>query len=821
MNKGNKRRRSSFGRRVSFSTATKVKEFATGDKDYTLWNSTYEEERKNVSSDSSHKSDTDSEVFLAEKTFMMNDEMEMTDVLPTVQPVDPGSATRTDMTVVGSEEMEVTMAANKTMEKFSVEDTNDQVTMEITALVKPASFFAKQPPCNSTGDDMEMTSAMTTAMLQNISDNRSRNTAVKPQSVSSVTSFLSQLKSSSASTNFEDDMEMTKPISMKETQEISIASEQRPRSSEQNDDDMEITEFLTLPTKSAKNDDMEMTKPVCFKIDTNQFKNEIISDEKVEKKELKCAKTTQTPPKSKVELGNDMEITKPISMKEIQEINIPSKQTIAMCAENNENDMEITGFLPREMLPEKTKKDCAENDDMEMTKPVCFQIESKGIANQFKEDTIAEEKEEKEKQMEDSPSMPEALTQLSEETEQVSNSRRIAQNFLEVNESKDNASEISSVNVLDINNVTTTPVNNETTERKCLEEKLTTQNDEDVEVLEPQNVKIQDKGVKTVRDEERLNETNTETSLDQSETFDEMENSSSSFLGKTSSTKVNHEMSFDLKEAENRFNEEQKAWDVKMTNLRSHIDNMKRFLVDSRGGSEEAENHEEPPPKRSKLMPSIFETLIPTKDRSHHGHWKIEHFDEKEAKFSFFQGTLELTLVLGHPSTKKDIKHWAVRRPSIRFMTMPMHNSIKLMQHLFLKEWTNERLAKVFESTVNICKSLELFGQSVNEAVRFVLNLDQIKGSHCLFKIEEFQVYVEHFSRPLHLAFAITVDFSQGFRVAKDQGTKLQPLVSRGHMISDKTFGNICKNSPSGWNYITYLSTMLDKYIKEMEKDKK
>ena len=801
---------------MSFSTATKVKEFATGDKDYTLWNSTYEEERKNVSSDSSHKSDTDSEVFLAEKTFMMNDEMEMTDALPTVQPVDPGSATRTDMTVVGSEEMEVTMA-NKTMEKFSVEDTNDQVTMEITALVKPASFFAKQLPCNSTKDDMEMTSAMTTAMLQNISDNRSR--TVKPQSVSSVTSFLSQLKSSSASANFEDDMEMTKPISMKETQEISIASEQN------DDDDMEITEFLTLPTKPAKNDsgndDMEMTKPVCFKIDT-KFKNEIIYDEKVEKKELKYAKTTQTPPKSKVELDNDMEITKPISMKEIQEINIPSKQ-MPMCAENNENDMEITEFLPREMLPEKTKKDCVENDDMEMTKPVCFQIESKDIANHFKEDTIAEEKEETEKEMEDSPSkltklMPEALTQHSEETEQVSNSRRIAQDFLEVNESKDNASEISSVNVQDIKNVTTTPVNNEATERK-----LTTQNDEDVKVLEPQNVKIQDKGVKTVRDEERLNETNTETSLDQSETFDEMENSSSS----SSPTTVNHEMSFDLKEAENRFNEEQKAWDVKLTNLRSHTDNMKRFLVDldSRGGGgEKAENHEEPLPKRSKLMPSIFETLIPTKDRSHHGHWKIEHFDEKEAKFSFFQGTLELTLVLGHPSTKKDIKHWAVRRPSIMFMTMPMHNSIKLMHHLFLKEWTNERLSKVFESTVNICKSLELFGESVNEAVRFVLNLDQIKGSHCLFKIEEFQVYVEHFSRPLHLAFAITVDFSQGFRVAKDQGTKLQPLVSsssRGHMISDKTFGNICKNSPSGWNYITYLSTMLDKYIKEMEKDKK
>ena len=872
MNKGNNRRRSSFGRRVSFSAATKVKEFATGDKDYTLWNSTYEEERKNVSSDSSQKSDTDSEVFLAEKTFMMNDEMEMTDVLPTVQAAHPGSSTRNDMTVVGSEEMEVTMT-NKTMEKFSVEDANDQeVTMDFTSVVRPASSFAKQLQCSNT-DDMEMTSAM----IQNISENKGLNN-VKPTE-SSVTTFLSQLKSSSACKNVEDDMEMTKPISMEEAHEIGSASLQKPRPSELNDDNMEITEFLTLrdvSTKLAKNDmendDMEMTKSVCYQIDSNQFNKDEISDEKAMNKEVDNAKNTQTPPpisrqaKTKAEVDidmemtkpistkeikeiniprkqtamctendvDDMEITKPISSKEIEEINIPYKHTAMMCKENDAVDMEITEFVPREIVAKKTEN-CSNIDDMEMTKPVFFQIKSKDTSNQFKKGIFAEENEQKEKQLgeakttETLPStseltklIPEALTQLSEETEPVRNSVGIEKKAQVVVGSKDDASEISSVDARCVDNmatknVTTTPINNGT-EIRFLDDKLNTQNDEDVEVLQPQNLKNQEKRDNTAKDEVGLHGTNTDTSTGQDETFDEVENSS--FVGKT------HEMSFDLKEAENRFNEEQKAWDVKLTNLRSHIDNMKRFLVDL-GSREEASENQEGlalPTKRSKLMPSVFETLIPTKDRSHHGHWKIENFDEKEAKFSFFQGTLELILVLGHPSTKKDVKHWAIRRASIMFVTNPpLHPSIKLMQHLFLKEWTNEKLSKVFETTVNISKSLDLFGQSVNEAVRFVLNLDEIKGSHCLFKIEEFQVYVEHFSRPLHLAFAITVDFSQGFRIAKDQGTKLQSLVSssRGHMISDKTFGNICKNSPSGWNYITHLSTMLDKYLEEMEKDKK
>ena len=73
-------RRASFGRRVSFSASTKIKEFRTDGPDLTTWNSTYEEERSNLNSDSSsQRSDSD---VLADKTFCGNDDMEETGVLP-------------------------------------------------------------------------------------------------------------------------------------------------------------------------------------------------------------------------------------------------------------------------------------------------------------------------------------------------------------------------------------------------------------------------------------------------------------------------------------------------------------------------------------------------------------------------------------------------------------------------------------------------------------------------------------------------------------------------------------------------------------------
>merc|ERR1712227_373861 len=111
----------------------------------------------------------------------------------------------------------------------------------------------------------------------------------------------------------------------------------------------------------------------------------------------------------------------------------------------------------------------------------------------------------------------------------------------------------------------------------------------------------------------------------------------SSILGDTTSPPA--EMSFDLKEAENRFNEEQKVWDEKLTNLRSHIDSMKRFLVDLDNEEESSTDKDTAPApaKKPKLVPTVFETLVPVKVKVHHGHWMIiDTADEKEAKFSFF-----------------------------------------------------------------------------------------------------------------------------------------------------------------------------------------
>ena len=48
-----KTRRASFGRRVSFSTANKIKEFRTDERECTVWNATYEEERNSSTPKSS------------------------------------------------------------------------------------------------------------------------------------------------------------------------------------------------------------------------------------------------------------------------------------------------------------------------------------------------------------------------------------------------------------------------------------------------------------------------------------------------------------------------------------------------------------------------------------------------------------------------------------------------------------------------------------------------------------------------------------------------------------------------------------------------
>jgi hypothetical protein len=70
-------RRASFGRRVSFSASTKIKEFRTDGPDLTTWNSTYEEERSNLNSDSSSQR-SDSDVLADGENLVKTSELNLT-----------------------------------------------------------------------------------------------------------------------------------------------------------------------------------------------------------------------------------------------------------------------------------------------------------------------------------------------------------------------------------------------------------------------------------------------------------------------------------------------------------------------------------------------------------------------------------------------------------------------------------------------------------------------------------------------------------------------------------------------------------------------
>ena len=70
-------RRASFGRRISFSASTKIKEFRTDGPDLTTWNSTYEEERSNLNSDSSSQR-SDSDVLADGENLVKTSELNLT-----------------------------------------------------------------------------------------------------------------------------------------------------------------------------------------------------------------------------------------------------------------------------------------------------------------------------------------------------------------------------------------------------------------------------------------------------------------------------------------------------------------------------------------------------------------------------------------------------------------------------------------------------------------------------------------------------------------------------------------------------------------------
>jgi len=200
---------------------------------------------------------------------------------------------------------------------------------------------------------------------------------------------------------------------------------------------------------------------------------------------------------------------------------------------------------------------------------------------------------------------------------------------------------------------------------------------------------------------------------------------------------------------------------------------------------------------------------------------------DNSATFGFALGTYELQLVLGHsllPATSSGsgIKHWNIRKVDLNINRHPeAEASIKLADFLFKRDWTPSALSSLFKTTKNLKKSLDIFGGSVNKAMRFVFDIDEIQGSHCEFDIDltEMKVRVEFFSMIKIYNFAIEVSYEHGFKHAKYEGTQLIPLVSNGFMISEKDFKKIVNSCESGWSYLKHLVETLDQYVIESEKN--
>ena len=234
-------------------------------------------------------------------------------------------------------------------------------------------------------------------------------------------------------------------------------------------------------------------------------------------------------------------------------------------------------------------------------------------------------------------------------------------------------------------------------------------------------------------------------------------------------------------------------YDKKMNDRKNCIDNLKRFLADL-DSPEEMLAQGQPPTKKTKhsnkkdessdvsSVISVFQQLVQNQPpKTNHGHWKLERETEESATFSFFMGTLKLNFVLGHsiPTKDKSIKHWAIRKATINIIRhKEAEQSVKLVDFLLLKEWPQDKLSRIFRTTEYMEKGLHVIGESVNKAFNFILEMDDIQSNHCKFIIDDdFKVKVEFHSVPLLLNFAVQIDYSQGFKAAKNEGVELIPLI--------------------------------------------
>lgn len=332
--KPKKDRRSSIGRRVSFSAATKVKEFRTDEKDLTVWNATYEEERSTLNSDSSSQK-SDDNVFV-DKTFVSNDDMEVTAIqTPRVRSLPKEKENEKNQTM----SMDLTIAPQ-------VETTSADA---LSGLIE--KFGSKKDKSTTQANDMDLTSAVPKTLI------KSPSMDCPNQSSMELTGAVPSI----VPTNQNDSMEMTKSISAnmkkKMTQfknESMEMTEAVPSAKAGNEIDMEITEALpnlkANKTSTLTNTSMEMTEAVPPMNFVHKENMPIIHNE---------AKNVS------------MEMTEAVPSVEFRE-----NENISFKQDRRDDSMEMTEAVPRmsntgkENVPLIKQSEELRNVSMEMTEAV-------------------------------------------------------------------------------------------------------------------------------------------------------------------------------------------------------------------------------------------------------------------------------------------------------------------------------------------------------------------------------------------------------------------------------------------------------------------
>ena len=396
------KRRSSIGRRVSFSTANRVKEFIT-DEGKTIWNSTYEEEKSNMHSDSSACQKSDNEGF-AEKSFIAtgDEEMDFTCAIPKPRGEsnsnEKGSSKNDMTTIFGNDDMEMTITQSVLKKKFGA--SNDH------------TFSQEKTFMNVENDGMDMTCAVAKSSKSILQQSNATIFGDDDDDMEMARSALCEKFGSKFASKQNEKANLEKSICIGLDESLDdVVSETGQTITKINDDkvtedEMQLTCAIPkLPSsksiskstasKAVNDENMEMTCPVPKEFEkkskaTFSVKEpSIVSHDDEAKMELTCAipklmssnlsstskgasnktvnETSQTITKS-----NDDKVTEDEMQLTCAIPKLPSSKSISQSTANSnkpviiDENIEITCRVPKDFL-KKNKADVSVEEGMEVT----------------------------------------------------------------------------------------------------------------------------------------------------------------------------------------------------------------------------------------------------------------------------------------------------------------------------------------------------------------------------------------------------------------------------------------------------------------------